>query len=116
MSKLDKVPAVIRFDPPRREAKSISVDKLRLVAEDGDVMLAGFNLRVSPLALAQVCLALEIPVAYMGRLPATLVVQNVNHGLKALKRECGPVSLMVDQGRMVVLEVVFSRNGGEAQS
>lgn len=84
-------------------ARSFDVDRpvtdLRAEAIDGDVRILsrkGNPAELTHHAFGQLATLAGAPAAYLRRLPATLVAQNLNHGLKALGGTTEQVSLMLE--------------------
>lgn len=72
----------------RESAKTATVglSSLRAEAQDGDVVLVGSTgaqAQLTHFAFGQLAARAEAPASYLRTLPATLAVQNINHGLKA---------------------------------
>jgi hypothetical protein len=85
MPKLSKVALASQPRQAVTGASGLSLGKLRLVAQDGGLMLACAELpvlRVSSRAIQDLCGALGLPAGYVLRLPPTLAAQNINHALK----------------------------------
>lgn len=67
-----------------REKTTVPISSLRTEAIDGDVQLLGrgsIPARLTHWAFGQLCARVGIPASYARTLPATLAVQNLNHGL-----------------------------------
>jgi len=78
-------------------------DKLRVEAVDGDVQLVGQTGqpgKITHWAFGQLANRAKAPAGYLRQLPATLAVQNINHGLKN----------KAEDGRDV--QLLLNRNGG----
>lgn len=76
--------AVSTFRAQAKEAPEVPYATLRTVAEDGDVLLVGKAdkpARMSNWAFGQLASRVGAPAGYLRGLPATLAVQNLNHGL-----------------------------------
>jgi len=65
------------------EKEDVRVDSIRTQAQDGEVMLVGQNnvARLTNWAFGQLAAFAGAPAGYLRDLPATLAVQNLNHGL-----------------------------------
>lgn len=93
--------------------KSVAISDLRAEAVDGDVRLvgrAGVPARVSHWAFGQLAQRAGAPASYLRGLPATLAVQNLNHGLKA-RGEAEPeanASLLFHQNGDLLLRAATS--------
>lgn len=89
------------------EAKEqdVPVSVLRTEVVDEDVHLTGRSnvpARFTHWAFGQLCARIGAPASYLRELPATLAVQNVNHGLKELTEKAGDA----------ILNLLFHKNGG----
>lgn len=62
---------------------TLPLAKIRVETVSGELCLtrAGGGARISPDALAQLCRLANVPIGYAKRIPATLLVGNLNHGL-----------------------------------
>lgn len=83
----------------RRAAAEASIDMvdLRVEAIDGRVEIsgrAGTHAEITHFAFGQLAARAGAPGAYLRSLPATLAVQNINHGLKA-QYDHGPAKLLL---------------------
>lgn len=83
----------------RNAAAEASIDMvdLRVEAVDGRVEIsgrAGTHAEVTNFAFGQLAARADAPASYLRSLPATLAVQNINHGLKA-RSEHGPAKLLL---------------------
>jgi hypothetical protein len=80
-------------------------DKLRTEAHKEDVLIVGqrnTSAQLSHFGFGQLCGKVEAPAEYLRGLPATLAVQNLNHGLK--KR--------ADEFKGSNAQLLFHQNGG----
>lgn len=57
--------------------------KIRVETIDGELCLtrAAGSAKISPPALSQLCKLARVPLSYAKRIPPTLLVSNLNHGL-----------------------------------
>jgi hypothetical protein len=83
----------------RESAAEASLDMvdMRVEAIDGRIEIsgrAGTHAEVTHFAFGQLAARADAPAAYLRSLPATLAVQNINHGLKN-KAEHGPAKLLL---------------------
>jgi len=78
---------------------------LRTETQDGEVVLVGKTNQPAKLthwAFGQIAQRAGAPSSYLRALPATLAVQNLNHGLKAHQEDGSGVLLMHKNGGMLV--------------
>src|SRR5262245_25771890 len=64
----------------------VNLADMRAEASDGSVILTGktgATAELTHFAFGQLCARANAPAGYLRQLPATLAVQNLNHGLKA---------------------------------
>ncbi len=85
----------------RNSAAEASLDMadMRVEAIDGRVEIsgrAGTHAEITHFAFGQLAARADAPAAYLRSLPATLAVQNINHGLKA-RSDHGPAKLLLHQ-------------------
>jgi hypothetical protein len=76
---------------------SLDMADIRVEAIDGDVQISGrtgTHAAMTHFAFGQLAARADAPASYLRSLPATLAVQNINHGLKA-KAEAGPAKLLL---------------------
>jgi hypothetical protein len=76
---------------------SIDMQDIRVEAIDGRVEISGrtgTHAEVTNFAFGQLAARADAPASYLRSLPATLAVQNINHGLKA-RSEHGPAKLLL---------------------
>lgn len=83
----------------RNAAAEASIDMvdMRVEAIDGRVEIsgrAGTHAEMTHFAFGQLAQRADAPASYLRSLPATLAVQNINHGLKA-RSEHGPAKLLL---------------------
>lgn len=82
-----------------REVRGIQVNTLRAEAVDGEVKLGGRKgaelATLTHWSFGQVCERAQVPASYARKLPATLAVQNLNHGLAHLAQEGQTASMLV---------------------
>lgn len=93
--------------------KVAAISDLRAEAIDGDVRLvgrAGVPARISHWAFGQLATKAGAPASYLRELPATLAVQNLNHGLKSLAGSNGDAnaSLLFHQNGDLLLRAATS--------
>src|SRR5438309_5691686 len=70
--------------------KTMPFGDLRTEAIEGDVQLVGkanVPARFTHWSFSQICGRISAPASYLRELPATLAVQNLNHGLAKRSRE-----------------------------
>jgi hypothetical protein len=76
---------------------SIDMQDIRVEAIDGRVEISGrtgTHAEVTNFAFGQLAARADAPASYLRSLPATLAVQNINHGLKA-RSDHGPAKLLL---------------------
>jgi hypothetical protein len=76
---------------------ALDMQDLRVEAIDGKIEIsgrAGTHAELTHFAFGQLAARADAPASYLRGLPATLAVQNINHGLKA-KVESGPAKLLL---------------------
>jgi len=91
--------------------KSVPWSELRAEAIDSDVQLAGkagLPARLTHWAFSQLAGRVEAPADYLRRLPATLAVQNLNHGLKERDASNGPAQLLFHQNGGLLCRAITS--------
>lgn len=69
--------------------KVVPFNSLRAEAVNGEVVLVGKNnypAQLTHWSFGQLCARVEAPANYLRELPATLAVQNINHGFKKLEK------------------------------
>lgn len=77
--------AAVGYHAAAREKESVPVSSLRVENSDGDVQLVGKGgvpAGLTHWAFGQLAARVAAPASYLRTLPATLAVQNLNHGLK----------------------------------
>jgi hypothetical protein len=96
-----------------RERQGIPVGDLRVENVDGDVQLVGkawIPARLTHWAFGQLAARVSAPASYLRTLPATLAVQNLNHGLahRAAETVDGVVNLLFHQNGSLLLRALTS--------
>lgn len=89
---------------------SIPWNTIRAEADHGDVQLVGKTgvpAKLTHWAFGQLCQRIEAPASYMRQLPATLAVQNLNHGLNA-RGDDSNAALMFHKNGSLLLRSVTS--------
>lgn len=79
---------------------SIDMRDIRVEAIDGRIEISGrtgTHAEITNFAFGQLAARADAPAAYLRSLPATLAVQNINHGLKARQEDSGPAKLLLHQ-------------------
>ena len=96
-----------------REKEGVPVDSLRVENVDGDVQLlgkGGIPARLTHWAFGQLAARVSAPASYLRTLPATLAVQNLNHGLahRASQMVDGTVNLLFHSNGSLLLRALTS--------
>jgi hypothetical protein len=81
---LEKLHADTKHYAEQAREKELTYSDIRAEAQDGDVILtgkAGIPARLTNWAFGQLASRIGAPASYLRDLPATLAVQNLNHGL-----------------------------------
>lgn len=97
------------------EANDVPLKTLRAEAIDGDVRIVGKGgepAKLTHWSFGQLCDRAKVPAAYARTLPATLAVQNVNHGLAHRAEQDAKCSLLVHVNGSMLLR---SMNGLDYQ-
>ena len=109
--------ASMRQECERYKGMAVEADvdprHLRAEADDGEVYLLGkteSRARLTHYAFGQLAQRVGAPAAYLRDLPATLAVQNLNHGLKArgeeMQKQSGDLALMFHRNGDLLLRCV----------
>lgn len=95
-----------------REANNVAWSTLRTEAVDGEVTLVGkasVPAKLTHYAFGQLATKIGAPASYLRELPATLAVQNLNHGLKLRGEALGSdASLLLHKNGSYVLRAITS--------
>ena len=103
--------AVSAFRQSAVEA-NVPYSALRVENIDGDLKLVGKTgvpAALTHWSMGQLCQRASAPAAYIRSLPATLAVQNLNHGLKAIEDQNEQAALLFQQGNSLILRGAVSR-------
>lgn len=107
---LDEMRNVCKTYADSAKTSSVPYDKLRAEVDEGEVKIAGRSgvfARLTHWAFGQMARIAEAPAEYLRRLPATLAVQNLNHGLKA-HTQTNQASLLFHSNGDLILRSVTS--------
>jgi Domain of unknown function (DUF932) len=94
-----------------REANNVSYSTLRADVQGGDVVLVGKQnvpARLTHWAFGQLSARADAPASYLRTLPATLAVQNINHGLRRNQDALMNANLLFHQNGSYVCRAVTS--------
>jgi len=91
-----------------REANDVPYSTLRAEAHNGEVVLIGkknIPAKLTHWSFGQLSQRAEAPASYIRTLPATLAVQNINHGLKQ-KNDNGAANLLFHQNGETICRAI----------
>lgn len=91
---------------------TVPLGKLRTEADNGEVLLVGKKskpTRLSFTAFGQLATRSQAPATYLRTLPATLAVQNLNHGLAKVPKDAEAALLLHRNGDYIVRALTSER-------